>query len=86
MVTPIFVPPDEAARNEAHNEKMRKIKAAREKLMATKTEEKRTDCCPYRGRQGKIIIWLWHDYALYRPSDALCGCSVYKRHLADRGA
>ena len=40
MVTPIFVPPDEAARNEAHNEKMRKIKAAREKLMATKTEEK----------------------------------------------
>lgn len=31
---------DEAARNEAHNKKMQKIKAARDKLMATKTEEK----------------------------------------------
>jgi len=40
MVTPKSAPPDEATRNEAHNEKMRKIKAARDKLMATKTEEK----------------------------------------------
>ena len=40
MVTPTSAPPDEATRNEAHNEKMRKIKAARDKLMATKTEEK----------------------------------------------
>ena len=31
---------NEAARNEAHNQKMRKIKEARDKLMATKTEEK----------------------------------------------
>lgn len=31
---------DDAARNEAHNKKMQKIKAARDKLMATKTEEK----------------------------------------------
>ena len=31
---------DQAARNEAHNQKMRKIKEARDKLMATKTEEK----------------------------------------------
>ena len=31
---------DEAARNEAHNQKMRRIKEARDKLMATKTEEK----------------------------------------------
>ena len=31
---------DEAARNDAHNKKMQKIKAARDKLMATKTEEK----------------------------------------------
>lgn len=31
---------DEAARNEAHNSKMRKIKQARDKLMETKTEEK----------------------------------------------
>ena len=31
---------DEAARNEAHNQKMRRIKEARDKMMATKTEEK----------------------------------------------
>ena len=31
---------DDAARNKAHNKKMQKIKAARDKLMATKTEEK----------------------------------------------
>ncbi|MGC6537348.1 MAG: cob(I)yrinic acid a,c-diamide adenosyltransferase [Candidatus Puniceispirillaceae bacterium] len=31
---------DDEARNDAHNQKMRKIKAARDKLMATKTEEK----------------------------------------------
>ena len=31
---------DEAARNEAHNQKMKRIKEARDKLMATKTEEK----------------------------------------------
>ena len=31
---------DEAQLNEAHNEKMRKIKEARDKMMNTKTEEK----------------------------------------------
>ena len=40
MVTPDPSTSDEAARNEAHNQKMRKIKEARDKLMATKTEEK----------------------------------------------
>ena len=40
MVTPDPATTDEAARNEAHNQKMRKIKEARDKLMATKTEEK----------------------------------------------
>ena len=40
MVTPDHATTDEAARNEAHNQKMRKIKEARDKLMATKTEEK----------------------------------------------
>ena len=40
MVTPDPTTLDEAARNEAHNQKMRKIKEARDKLMATKTEEK----------------------------------------------
>jgi len=40
MVTPDPAKTDEAARNEAHNQKMRKIKEARDKLMATKTEEK----------------------------------------------
>ena len=40
MVTPDPAKIDEAARNEAHNQKMRKIKEARDKLMATKTEEK----------------------------------------------
>ena len=40
MATPTQTPADDTARNQAHNEKMRKIKAARDKLMATKTEEK----------------------------------------------
>ena len=40
MVTPDPATTDQAARNEAHNQKMRKIKEARDKLMATKTEEK----------------------------------------------
>ena len=40
MVTPDPATSDEAARNEAHNQKMRKIKEARDKLMATKTEKK----------------------------------------------
>ena len=40
MVTPDPATIDEVARNEAHNQKMRKIKEARDKLMATKTEEK----------------------------------------------
>ena len=40
MVTPDPATIDAAARNEAHNRKMRKIKEARDKLMATKTEEK----------------------------------------------
>ena len=40
MVTPDPTTTDQAARNEAHNQKMRKIKEARDKLMATKTEEK----------------------------------------------
>ena len=40
MVTPDPATDDEAARNQAHNQKMRKIKDARDKLMATKTEEK----------------------------------------------
>ena len=40
MVTPNPTTTDQAARNEAHNQKMRKIKEARDKLMATKTEEK----------------------------------------------
>ena len=40
MVTPDPAATDQAARNEAHNQKMRKIKEARDKLMATKTEEK----------------------------------------------
>ena len=40
MVTPDPDTTDQAARNEAHNQKMRKIKEARDKLMATKTEEK----------------------------------------------
>ena len=69
MVTPIFVPPDEAARNEAHNKKMRKIKAAREKLMATKTEEKGL-IVVHTGAGKENHHLAWHDYALYRPSDA----------------
>ena len=40
MVTPDPATTDQAARNEGHNQKMRKIKEARDKLMATKTEEK----------------------------------------------
>ena len=40
MVTPDPATTDEAARNEAHNQKMRKIKETRDKLMATKTGEK----------------------------------------------
>ena len=40
MVTPDPATTDQAARNEAHNQKMRKIKEARDRLMATKTEEK----------------------------------------------
>ena len=40
MVTSDPATTDQAARNEAHNQKMRKIKEARDKLMATKTEEK----------------------------------------------
>ena len=40
MVTPDPATTDEAARDEAHNQKMRKIKEARDKLMATKTQEK----------------------------------------------
>ena len=40
MVTPDPATPDQAARNEVHNQKMRKIKEARDKLMATKTEKK----------------------------------------------
>ena len=40
MVTPDPATTEQAARNEAHNQKMRKIKEARDKLMATKTEEK----------------------------------------------
>lgn len=40
MVTPDPATADDAARNEAHNQKMRKIKDARDKLMASKTEEK----------------------------------------------
>ena len=40
MVTPDPATTDQAARNEAHNQKMRKIKEARDKLMITKTEEK----------------------------------------------
>ena len=40
MVMPDPATIDEASRNEAHNQKMRKIKEARDKLMATKTEEK----------------------------------------------
>ena len=40
MVTQDSTTADDAARNEAHNQKMRKIKDARDKLMASKTEEK----------------------------------------------
>ena len=40
MVTQDPTTADDAARNEAHNQKMRKIKDARDKLMASKTEEK----------------------------------------------
>ena len=40
MLTRAPATTDEAARNEAHNQKMRRIKEARDKLMATKTEEK----------------------------------------------
>ena len=40
MLTRDHATTDEAARNEAHNQKMRRIKEARDKLMATKTEEK----------------------------------------------
>ena len=40
MVTPDPATIDEADHNEAHSQKMRKIKEARDKLMATKTEEK----------------------------------------------
>ena len=40
MVTPDPAKTDQPARNKAHNQKMRKIKEARDKLMATKTEEK----------------------------------------------
>ena len=40
MVTLDPAKTNEAARNQAHNQKMRKIKEARDKLMATKTEEK----------------------------------------------
>ena len=40
MVTPDPTTTVQAARNEAHNQKMRKIKEARDKMMATKTEEK----------------------------------------------
>ena len=40
MVTPDPATTNETARNEAHNQKMRKIKEARDKLMATKTEKK----------------------------------------------
>mgnify|MGYP005727668329 FL=1 len=40
MVTPDPATTDEAACNEAHNQKMRKIKEARDRLMVTKTEEK----------------------------------------------
>ena len=40
METPDPATIDEVARNEAHNQKMRKIKEARDKLMANKTEEK----------------------------------------------
>ena len=40
METPKSNSPDEATLNQAHNEKMRKIKASRDRLMANKTEEK----------------------------------------------
>ena len=40
MVTPDPATTDQAVRNEEHNQKMRKIKEARDRLMATKTEEK----------------------------------------------
>ena len=83
MVTPDPATTDQAARNEAHNQKMRKIKEARDKLMATKTEEK-ADCCPYRRRQRQIIFWFRYDHALYRASDALrCG-PVHQGNMADR--
>ena len=40
MVTPDPAISDEATLNKAHNQKMQKIKKARDKLMSTKTEEK----------------------------------------------
>ena len=58
---------DDAARNEAHNQKMRKIKDARDKLMATKTEEKGLIVVHTGAGKRQIIIWFRHDHALYRP-------------------
>ena len=85
MVTPTFVPPDEAARNEAHNEKMRKIKAARKKLMATKTEEKGlivVHTGAGKGKSSSGFGMIMRCIAHQMP----CAVVQFIKRLADRGA
>ena len=46
--------------NQRHTEKMKKIKAARDKIMATKTEEKGPSWCT-RGQEKAIFFWVRDD-------------------------
>ena len=53
--------------NTRHNEKMKKIKAARDKIMETKHQGKGLDHGAYEGGEGEVLLRLWDDYALYCP-------------------
>ena len=49
---------------ERHAKKMRKIKAARDKMMENKTEEKGL-IIVNTGAGKEIFFWIWHDSSMH---------------------
>ena len=80
---PMTQPDDRPPRTTSarHAAKMAKKKAARDRMMATKTGEKGLVIVHTGAGKGQVLQRLRHDHALHRASDALRGRAVHQGRL-----
>ena len=70
--------------NARHRAKMQKIKAARDRMMETKTGEKGLIIVHTGARQGQILLGLRHALPRHRPRHARGRGAVHQGGLGHR--